>query len=85
MGRLAENLEALCREEPSKARNVIITLSEAAREMKASELGLDTAQEIPGLSGIFKGSLPGEKILDLIQRQQVEEITEDFEVDIHAN
>lgn len=82
MGRITENLETLCRQEPSRPRNVVITLSETAQATQAAELGIDDAQEFPGLPGMFKGCLPGEKILELIQRQEIEEIIEDFQVDI---
>ena len=79
MSQLTENLESLCREEPSKCRNIIITLSEASQDLKANELGIDNVEEIPGLPGIFKGCLTGEKILELINHEKIEEISEDSE------
>lgn len=84
MGRLTTRLEALCREEPGKSRNVVITLSEAAQGLKAAELGIDEAEEFLGLPGIFKGYLPSEKILELVEREEIEEISEDFEASMHA-
>lgn len=84
MGRLTDNLETLCREEPSKSRNVVITLSEASQELKAADLGIESAKEMPGLQGILKGCLPGEKLLELIQREEIEEISEDIEVETHT-
>lgn len=82
MGRITKNLEVLCRQEPSRPRNVVITLSETAQARQAAELGIDEVEEFQGLPGMFKGCLPGEKILELIQRQEIEEITEDFQVDM---
>lgn len=84
MGRLTENLETICREEPDTFRNVLVILSEQSRELKVSELGIDDVQEIPGLLGIFKGCLPGAKILELISRDEIDEISEDLEVEISS-
>ena len=83
MGQLTENLEALCREEPGKSRDVVITLSEASLGLNAADLGIDDVEEIPGVPGILKGRLPSQKILELGEREEIEEISEDIEVGMH--
>ena len=84
MAQMDATLEQLCQEDPQQLRQVVITFVERAQNVKAADLGLTEAEQIAGLLGIWKCSATGEKLLELSQRSDIEEITEDMEVSILA-
>ena len=79
MTKMDPKLEKLCRDNPQEPQNVVITLSKEAKDMKAADLGLAEGQMIGSL-GIIKGSVVGEKLLELSKRSEIEEISPDIEV-----
>ncbi len=82
MSKIDENLAKLCRETPEKEQKVVITLSPESQSLTAAELGLSGAQQIGELSGIYTGTFTGEKLLELSQRREIEEITPDIQANI---
>lgn len=81
MGSINERLERSCRAEPNRRFPVVITLAESFRDLSAQELEID-ARSVGGVPGILVGTLAGELILELIDRDEVLEVTEDDEVSI---
>jgi hypothetical protein len=79
MTKMDPKLEKLCRDNPQERQNVLITLSEEAKDLKAADLGLAEGRMIGSL-GIIKGSFVGKKLLELSKRSEIEEITPDIEV-----
>ncbi|MEE9131216.1 MAG: hypothetical protein V3T84_14440 [Phycisphaerales bacterium] len=79
MGRISEELDQTCRASPKRLLRVVITLKESCQELTPQQLGID-AEPIEGIPGMLAGSLPGESILELCKRDEVQEVTEDFEV-----
>ena len=82
MPRIAADLKQSCHREPQRERNVVITLAAQCEEHLVSDLGLEGVVEIPGLTGVLKGRLAGSRILELSERPEVDEVSEDFEVEI---
>ena len=81
MTKMAPELEKRCRENPQQRQDVVITLSEAAKDLGPTDLGLAGGEKIGSL-GIIKGSYAGELLLELNKRNEVVEITPDIEVRI---
>ena len=79
MGRMSEELDLACRASPKGFIRVVITLKESCQDVTPQQLGIDAAP-IEGIPGMFAGSLPGDSILQLCQRDEVLEVTEDYEV-----
>ena len=84
MARIEQDVEELSRKKPQQRQQVVITLTEEAQHLKAADLGLPDAEEIGDL-GILKGSLTGKQLLELSQRDEVEEIVADRDVYIHTS
>ncbi len=82
--RIDVQLERDCRESPQIPRDVVISLVEGTEQLGPAGLGLDHLEEIEGQPGMLKGSITGEKILELKDRDEVEYIGPDFEVSIHS-
>lgn len=78
MARMDAELETLCRSYPSHYQDVVITLTESAQHIKATDIGLPTAKEI-GM-GILSGTFTGQMLLELGKRPEVEEITFDIQI-----
>ena len=82
MGRISQVLDQACRESPDREFSVVIALKESCQEVTPQALGIQ-AEVIEGIPGIFKGKLRGESILELSKRDEVEDVTDDFEVTTH--
>lgn len=79
MAQIDQNLEKLCKKNPQQRQQVVITLTEEAQNLKATDLGLAGAEEI-GEMGIIMGTFTGKQLLELSCRSEIEDITPDFDV-----
>ena len=82
MSKINDSLAKLCRETPEKEQKVVITICKESQSVTAAELGLSGAEQIATLPGIYTGTFTGEKLLELSQRSEIEEITPDIEANI---
>lgn len=80
MAQIEESLKARCREQPDRTKQVVITLTQEAKEVDPAEIGIPEAQQIQGLAGVLTASIPGRRILELEDRAEIEQITEDMDV-----
>lgn len=79
MATISRSLREICRTSPERELSVVISLKESSLEVKPLELGIE-AESIEGAPGVLKGKLSGTSILELSQRDEVAEISDDFEV-----
>jgi len=80
MTRMNEQFKAKCRENPEVIQPVVITVNAAVVGTSLAEIGLGQAEPIPGVPGLFKSRLTGERLLELADHPDIEEIVEDAEV-----
>ncbi len=80
MADLADELRGKCEQAPQESVSVVIVLTEGAAHLPLSDLGLVDATEIPYQHGMLRLTAPGQRVLELAQRDEIEEIGEDIEV-----
>lgn len=80
MSRIGDELMQQCRAQPDSRQQVVITLTEGAADRDPATLGLEDAQPIEGLDGVYVASLTGDALMRLAARDEIEEIVEDFDV-----
>ena len=80
MARMSKQFKAKCRENMNAIYPVVITLGTASVGKDLAEIGLSDAKPIPGISGLLKSRLSGHRLMELADRQDLEEIAEDIEI-----
>lgn len=83
MKRINTAFAKLCNENPQQRYDVVITMAEEVpRDIHDTVLGFVKYIEI-GL-GIYKARLDGDQIIALGKRNEIEEICQDFDIDLES-
>ena len=72
-----EKLFSICHNYPEKKNRVIMTLLEEYQNLDISKWGLDKCHSIPGLPGIYSCELTGKNIIELLNKKEIENISEE--------
>jgi len=72
-----EKLFSICHNYPEKKNRVIMTLLEEYQNLDISKWGLDNCNSIPGLPGIYSCELTGKNIIELLNKKEIENISEE--------
>ena len=73
-------LKSRCERRPEDDVSVVVAVKERAEHLSPSLMGLVNAEEIPYQAGMYKLKASGAEVLALAERDDIESIDEDTEV-----